>query len=319
MTAAAPAGAEYPRRDIAAVVALTFMALCFGGTWVAGKVALDDLSPFTVAAARFALASVLLFAWTRLARRRISPLTRANLPYAAGMGLTAVAGYNILFLVGLTLAPASDGAIIVPGTAPILTAILAAIFLRERVGLMAAIGMGIAIGGLFLVITPAAEAGPNRLLGDALFLLGAVFWAIYGVITKLGAGQFDSVSATLYGTAIGTIVLLPPAIAEGGVGQLLAAGWLAWIGVLYLAVFGSVIAFVLVQFGIRRIGAARASVFALLVPIFGVGSSAVLLREPLTLMTLVGGALVLLGLSIVQRPHLHRHRPSPSEPVVRAP
>jgi drug/metabolite transporter (DMT)-like permease len=253
---------------------------------------------------------MLLFGWTRLARRRLSPLTRGSLPAVIGMALTAVAGYNILFLVGLMLAPASDGAIIVPGMAPILTAVLAGIFLGERVGLPAGLGMALAIGGLFLVFTPAAETGPDRLLGDALFLLGALAWAVYGVISKRASTRLDSVSATLYGTAGGTLVLLPPAIAEGGMGQLLAAGTTAWLGVLYLAVFGSVVAFILVQYGIRRIGASRASVFALLVPIVGVGSSALLLREPLTPLTLAGGALVLVGLWIVERPHLHRH-PAP--------
>lgn len=314
---AAGQAAGHAPRDPAAMIALTFMALCFGGTWVAGKVALEDLSPFTIAAVRFALASLLLFGWTRITRRRLSPVTRRNLPLAMAMGLTAVAGYNILFLVGLTLAPASDGAIIVPGTAPILTAVLAAVFLGERLRPATAIGMGVAVAGLFLVVTPAAESGPDRLLGAILFFLGALCWAIYGVISKRGARQFDSVSATLYGSLIGTLVLLPPAIIEGRAGELFEAGATAWIGVVYLAVFGSLVAFLLVQFGIRRIGAGPASVFALLVPIFGVGSSALLLGERLTLLALAGGALVLAGLWIVERPHLERRPTAPAEPVVR--
>ena len=103
-----------PRSDRAAYLMLTGMALSFGGTWVAADLAVAAVPPFAIAAIRFGLASVLLFAWTRLAGRRLAPIRRADLPMIAGLGLTAVAGYNWLFLTGLTLAPASDGAIITP-------------------------------------------------------------------------------------------------------------------------------------------------------------------------------------------------------------
>ena len=120
--------------DRAAYVMLIGMALCFGGTWVAGAVAVDAAPPFTIAAVRFGVASILLYAWARLTGRELSPLSRGDLPMVIGLGLTAVAGYNWLFLTGLTLAPASDGAIIVPGLAPVFTAVLAGLLLRERLG-----------------------------------------------------------------------------------------------------------------------------------------------------------------------------------------
>jgi drug/metabolite transporter (DMT)-like permease len=301
-----------PHSDRAAYLMLTGMALCFGGTWVAGAVAVDAAPPFTIAALRFGVASILLYAWARLSGRGLSPLSRGDWPMVIGLGLTAVAGYNWLFLTGLTLAPASDGAIIVPGLAPVFTAVLAGLLLRERLGARGLVGLGVAAIGLYLVVSPAGATDQQRLLGDALFVAGAALWGVYSVLARVASRRFNAVSATLYGTALGTLVLLPPAILEGGVGRLATAPPEALIGIAYLAVFGTVAAFVLLNLGVARIGAARASAFALLVPVVGVLSSVALLRETLGPLTLIGGLVVIVGLWLIE----HRGtRPAPSRAV----
>jgi drug/metabolite transporter (DMT)-like permease len=108
-------------------------------------------------------------------------------------------------------------------------------------------------------------------------------------------------------------VLLPPALLEGGVQTMAAAPVDALIGIAYLTVFGTVAAFVLLNMGVARIGAARASAFALLVPIVGVLSSVALLGEHLGALTLVGGAIVLVGLWLIE----HRGAQRPNAPLPR--
>lgn len=295
--------------DRAAYLMLTGMAICFGGTWVAGAVAVDAAPPFTIAAVRFGIASVLLYAWARLTNRPLSPLTRRDWPMVTGLGLTAVAGYNWLFLTGLTLAPASDGAIIVPGLAPVFTVILAGIVLRERLGARGFIGLAVAAVGLFLVVNPGGDTSERRLLGDLLFIAGAALWGVYSVLARVASRRFNAVSASLYGTAFGTLVLLPPALLEGAGAELATAPVNALAGIGYLAVFGTVFPFVLLNLGVARIGAARASAFALLVPVIGVLSSVALLDEELGAFTLLGGAIVLIGLWLIE----HRgSEPSPN-------
>ena len=298
-----------PQSDRAAYLMLTGMALCFGGTWVAGAVAVDAAPPFTIAAVRFGVASVLLYAWARLSGRELSPLSRGAWPMVIGLGLTAVAGYNWLFLTGLTLAPASDGAIIVPGLAPVFTAVLAGLLLRERLGLRGLLGLAVAAVGLYLVVTPSGGTDQQRLLGDALFVAGAALWGVYSVLARVASRRFNAVSATLYGTALGTAVLIPPALLEGGVGRLAAAPPEALAGMAYLAVFGTVVAFVLLNLGVSRIGAARASAFALLVPVVGVLSSVAVLGETLGPLTLVGGTVVIIGLWLIE------HRQAEPQPA----
>lgn len=193
-----------PDRNVrTAQILLTLMAVCFGGTWVAGKVAVDSIPPITLAAARFAIASALLSLWVRSKQPTGRRVTTADLPLILAMGLTAIAGYNMLFLYGLKLAPASDGAIIVPGLAPILTAALAWPVLRERIGRWGIAGLGTALVGLILVMNPGREQASGRLLGDLLFFAGAGCWAIYSVIGKTATARFNPVNATLYGTVTG--------------------------------------------------------------------------------------------------------------------
>ena len=286
--------------DRAAQLMLIGMAVCFGGTWVAADIAVAAAPPFTIAAVRFGVASVLLFAWAKVAGRPLSTIRRADWPMIIGLGLTAVAGYNWLFLTGLTLAPASDGAIIVPGLAPVFTALIASLALDERIGRRGFIGLAIAAFGLVLVVGPAGAADGTRLLGDGLFLAGAVLWGVYSVLARVASRRFNAVSTTLYGTAVGTLVLLPLAALENGADALTTAPMDALAGIGYLAVFGTVGAFVLLNLGVARIGAARASAYALLVPIIGVLSSVVLLHDEIGPLTVVGGAIVLVGLWLVE-------------------
>lgn len=300
------------RSDRTAYLMLTAMAVCFGGTWVPAAVAVDSVPPFTIAAVRFGLASVLLYAWARLAGRSISPIAGPrDLAMIGGLAVTAVAGYNWLFLTGLTLAPAADGAIIVPGLAPVFTAVIAAAVIGERLGRRGYLGLAVAGVGLLLVVRPAGATDADRLLGDGLFVAGAALWGIYSVLARTASRRFNAVSTTLYGTALGTLILIPLALLENGGPALVAAPLEALAGIAYLAVFGTVAAFVLLNLGVARIGAARASAFALLVPIVGVLSSVAILGDELGPTTVIGGGVVLAGLWLIE------HRPGASRGAAR--
>jgi drug/metabolite transporter (DMT)-like permease len=284
-----------------AFLLLVAMAVCWGGAWPTGKLAVEEVSPAAVATVRFALSTALLWLWARALSTRTPRMTRADLPMVLVLGVTAIAGYNLLFLYGLSLAPASDGAIIVPGLAPLMTALLAVPLLGERLGGRLAVGLVTGVAGLVLVVDPGGGLGSERVLGDLLFLAGAFVWGVYSVVGKPATARFGAVGATLYATAAGTAMLVPFAFLEGGWGDLADADAAALISILYLAVFATVLGFVLFYEGVRRLGPSSAMSFALLVPVFGVLSSVIVLDERLGLATIVGGIVVLAGLWLVQR------------------
>ena len=284
-----------------AYLLLLAMAVCFGGTWPAGKLAVENVTPFTVAATRFTLATLLLAFWA--ARRgSLKKPGRADIPLVLALGATAVAGYNALFLYGLELAPASDGAIIVPGLAPVFSMLIARPVLGERIGGRGLAGLLLAFVGVAAVIQPSGGVDRDRVLGAVLFVAGAACWGIYSVLGKSATARFGAVTATLYATTTGALMLLPFSMAESGWSKLAGGDAAAWVSIAYLAVFGTVLAFVFFYEGVSRIGASRATAFALLVPIFGVLGSVLVLGESVGAGTLVGGVAILSGLWLVQKP-----------------
>jgi drug/metabolite transporter (DMT)-like permease len=274
--------------------------VAFGGTWPAGKLAADHIEPATIATARFAAAAILLWAWARIFGRPVPRPRRADLGLVAVLGLTVVFAYNLFFLYGLRHAPAADGSVLVPGLIPIATTLLAWRAFGERPSRLAGLGLAVALVGLAVVANPAGNLGSSRLVGDALFVGAACSWAVYTLAGRSAIGRFGSVNANVYATAAGSLMLLPLSFLGGGWTGAARAPASAWGGVAYLAVAGTVLGFVLFYEGVRLIGAARASSFALLVPIFGVLSSVLVLGEHLRPSLAIGGVVVLAGLAIAE-------------------
>jgi len=284
----------------AAYAPLLVGMVAFGGTWPAGKLAAEHIAPATIATARFAAAAVLLWIWARMSRRPVRAPELGDVGLVAVLGLTVVFAYNLFFLYGLRHAPAADGSVIVPGPIPIVTTLLTWRVFGERPSRLAAIGLAVALVGLVVVANPTGDVGSSRLLGDGLFVGASCSWAAYTIAGREATARFGSVSANVYATAAGSLMLLPLSFFGGGWSGAAHAPASAWGGVAYLSVGGTVLGFVLFFEGVRLIGAARASAFALLVPIFGVVSSVLVLGEHLGPSLALGGVIVLAGLWIAE-------------------
>ena len=141
--------------------------------------------------------------------------TLSDLPIVLAMGATAVAGYNVLFLYGLELAPLTDGAIIVPGFAPVFAVLVGWVALGEEPR-RALLGLVSALGGLVAVVDPSDHRLRSRRHGGDLHgrALGA------GGSTRTSGSRltarFGAVTATFYATAAGALMLIPFSLAERG-------------------------------------------------------------------------------------------------------
>jgi drug/metabolite transporter (DMT)-like permease len=287
-------------------IKLVMTMFFWGGTFVAGKWAVGEAPPFFVATLRFAIASVLL--WALVARRQRGsadrfPVPRGRAQWAGlfSLGLTGVFLYNFIFLTGLSWTSATNGSLIVAFN-PLLTAVLSALWLKERFRPVQAGGLLLALFGVGVVITRGSIAVMRSLSfnpGDLLMLGAPLAWALYTILGKKVLARFPPLVATAYASLFGTLLLLPAAALEGsllsGVHRLTIYGWIA---VLQLALLGTVAGFVWWYEGVEMLGASRAAVFVNLVPLFGVLLSALILSESLEVSQLAGGILVVLGVGI---------------------
>jgi len=289
------------RAAASAPVLLILSAAFFGLTWVAGPWATDEIPPLVVACVRFTIAAILLFGWCRWRGVPIQ-IRRADLPIVLGVTATSVVIYNVLFLYGVRLAAASHGSVIVPGFIPVFTLVLARIVYGERVAGRRAIGAALALVGLALVVGPAFAGGANELIGDLMFIAGAFTWAVYAILGRTATRRFHAAAITFLSAALGgvTFAVLTLVVEPSGFAALGNASIQALAGVTYLGTFGTVLSFVFFYVGVERIGAARASAYAVLIPLFGVAATVSVLGEPIDPIALAGAAVVIIGLRLMQ-------------------
>jgi drug/metabolite transporter (DMT)-like permease len=289
-----------PRRAAAtsASAGLLLVAFLWGATFATSKVAVGDIPPLVSATLRFGMASLALLPLYFRERRGLPLLPHTSPAWISLVLLaaTAVFGYNALFFGGLSLAPSSDSILLIPTTNPIWTAIFAALILGERVTARLRIGMAVAIGGMALVLLggPSASFGGDRLLGNVMFVGAAIVFGLSHVMARLATRHVTPLGATTIAGCIGTLMLLPGALIEGGFSDLFSAPTGFWLAISFVAFGGTALGYVLWYRGIRQLGAGSAGFYTNLVPIFGLTLSAVFLGEYPTALQVVGG-LVMLG------------------------
>ncbi len=280
-------------------VKLLLMALFWGGTFIAGRLLAQSVGPFAGAFLRFAVASVCLVAVMLKMERHVGRPSARHLAVLLIMGMTGIFAYNVLFLKGLKLIEAGRASVIIANN-PVFIALMAAVIFGERLNLLKVAGILVSVAGAVTVIT---HGSPSSLLSGAfgwgeLFIFGCVAsWVAYSLLGKIVMVRLSPLAAVTFSSVAGTVCLFPPAVMEG----LLTADpypLAAWVSIVYLGVFGTVLGFVWYYQGIQRIGPVRAGLFINFVPIFAVLLSVLFLKEPLTLSLLVGAILVSAGVCL---------------------
>ncbi len=290
-------------------VLLVVTAVTWAGAWLTARVAAPDLPPLTVTWGRFVVAALALWpvrAW--LERGRRPTLTRGDFLVLLGMSLTGIIGYNVVFMSGVRLAPAGDGAVITPGLVGPLAMVLSGIAYRERPSrreLTAALlaGIGVVLTGWGAI--RAASGDSDRILGDLYFVAGAALWAAYTVLGRRLAGHVPAVSGVLLPSALGVVLLTPVVLLVDGAPKPWEWSPAALGNVVYLGLLATATGFVTYYLSVRILGVNRSMPGLGLVPFFGVLGAAVLLGERIGPLHVLGGALVIAG---IMAPAVRRRR-----------
>lgn len=285
---------------------LVLTALFWGGTFIAGRIVAQAMPLMTAAFGRFAVAAVLLVWAARRFEGGLPRLNRSQALTTAALGLTGIFLYNLFFLGALARIPAGRTALFV-SLNPIMTALMASVVFRERLGLWRWSGIAVALLGAMIVITRGDLAGATQDIrqsfgpGEAMMLLAVVSWASYTLISRKAMESLSPVAATTYATLWGLAFLAVGAAGEVGSVAWASLGWRVWAAIAYLGALGTVLAFIWYYEGIRAVGPSRTAVFTNLVPAFGILLSAAILGEDILVSMLVGGVVSVIGVVLTNR------------------
>jgi drug/metabolite transporter (DMT)-like permease len=279
---------------------LIFATATWGSAFIAGKIAVQSFEPATVAFLRFLGAAVLLFPLMWLTEKnRIKP-TLKDYGLFAVLGLTGIALYNICFFIATKHAPVIKSSLFIASN-PVLIVLLSGIFLKETITKNHIIGMVVALIGVTFIITDGHVLSLFQFGFETIdfVLLGAVIcWALYSVVGKVVLKKFSSVESTTYAVAFGTLFLLPLALVETTWNDVQQADISTWLAIAHMSIFVTVVAFIMYYYGIKEIGAAKASIFINVMPVSAVLMATIFLDETFTAAHGIGAAFVLSGVYI---------------------
>lgn len=279
----------------APVIALVAASLMWGTSDVAGKLALESIPPATLAALRFGVALAIF--WP-LARMKHAP--KAPRRVVAPLGVLGVALVFLLQNFGLERTAAANASIL-QGAVPVVTLLLAVVILGERLGVRRVISVLAAALGVAAVTLSTGSGLQAPGAGDLLVLASAGCFAAFVVLGRHAFPRYGTLSILSGMTAWGTAALIPVAAGELWIGRPTSIGLSDFGLILYLGAGCSALTYALWGYALCHLEAGCAAIFDALIPIVGVISAMLVLREAPLGWHLVGGGLVVAGVLVSVR------------------
>ena len=292
---------------------LVWLVLCgiWGSTWLFIKLGLADLPPFTFASIRFIIASAIVFSIIRIRGIEL-PRARSDWLLLAVTGILSF-GFNYGLVFWGEQYITSGLAALLQATTPAFGLVFAHFNLPgERLSWTRIGGVVLGVCGVAVVFSnQLAVAGRQALAGCVALLLSSIFVAYSNVLVKKHGKKLNPAIMTAGQMLFGLLLLLAASVTLEG--NPLRYHWtaMAVIALLYLAVVGSVIAFLLYYWLILNMDVTKSMLIALVTPVVAVILGMIVLNEEFGWRTLAGGAMIMLGIAfIVVRKN--RYQPAPS-------
>lgn len=280
-------------------------ALFWAGAFIAGKYTVPYIPAFTLTFLRFFYAVIILYFVMRRMAVEFKP-DKEKWKVFLFTGIVGMFGYHILFFTALKHTTATNSSIIAAAN-PIVTTLLAFLFLKNKLGLKQLFGILLSFAGVILTIT---GADPEVLkhftfnAGDLWMLAAVTAWAVYSVYSKSKGKGIPPIALTFYSFLVCTVLLIPFVLYEKPWVFLPSIPISAHLAVLYMSVFPSVIGYLVQQMAIREIGPERSAIFINLVPVFSIVLAVLILGEAFEPVKVFTAALIIAGVVICQRSKL---------------
>ena len=278
------------------------VALLWAGNYPLAKIGLHELGPLTMSALRTLIAAPLLVLASRLIEGPLPPLARRDLIAVVVLAVSGFVGNSALWYVGMRgTSPANAG--ILGAASPVVVALAAATWLRERVSPVNLVGIGLTMLAVLLTIAQGSfhvllTLSVNR--GDVIILLSQSMWVVYTLYSRANLSTFSPLQMLAGAHVVAAGLLLPLALVERPWQAFAHASWVGFSVVLYSALLGTP-AHVAYYQAVRTVGPSRAAVFMNLIPFLVLGLSWLLLGEPIRWYHWVGAIGVIGGVALTTR------------------
>jgi drug/metabolite transporter (DMT)-like permease len=280
---------------------IVWLLLCviWGSTWLFIKLGLEDLPPFTFAGIRFVIAGLILYAIIR-ARRIVLPRSRADWTLLAVTGvLSFTFNYGLVFWGEQHVS--SGLAALLQATIPVFGLVIAHFYLPgEQMTPAKILGVILGVAGVGVIFSnQLTVAGGLALAGSAGLVVGSACAAYANVLVKSRGGKMEPATLAFGQMLFGLIPLLLIGIFTEG--NPLRFRWtgMAIVSLLYLAIVGTVVAFLLYYWLVQHMDVTKTMLIALVTPIIAVALGIVILDEELNWRIVVGGAMIMAGIALV--------------------
>jgi drug/metabolite transporter (DMT)-like permease len=287
--------------SVSPLLKVSFAVIVWGASFIATKVALKEVHPITVVWLRFTIGVVILGVTVFLRRQFTLPVGK-ELRFFGLLGFLGITFHQWLQSTGLLTSKASTTAWIV-ATTPIFIAILGWLILKEKLRWLQIMGIGLATFGVLLVVSEgdlsSIAIGKIGNPGDFLILISAINWAVFSVISRRGLQNYPAALMMFFVMGFGWIFLTLMFLLARGWGDLKDLTLNGWIGVLFLGIFCSGLAYIFWYDALKLIPATRVGAFLYFEPFIAVSVAAFILDENIISVALIGGVVILIGVWMV--------------------
>lgn len=286
-----PSAARAPLSDhTKGLIAAGIVVLCWSGFNIVSRMgSTGALTPFDIAALRFAVSGLLALPFFL----RMVPV--AEYPRYFALAMVAGVGYSLLAYSGFAYAPTAHAGVFINGGIPFWTVILVAATAGFHLSRRVLLALGATSAGLLLIAGKSlGEIGDSDVWkGDVLFLIAALFWAVFGM---LGRHWKVPPRSAIVGMAVISLVVympvyllwLPKSIATAPMGEIA-------LQAVYQGIVAALLAGAMYTYACQTIGVYRASMTLAIVPGASAVGAWILLGEALTVTAIAGLALVSVG------------------------